>query len=287
MSKYWVDVPEIEPELPMEARLTSALGLPGVEYAHNHYLPEEYEAPQRLREKRRELARLAFAALARRALPETLAKDLISHSLFLSAVSHCKARPIAYHGSPYDLTVLKPSQPQWNDFREGRKHRYADGQPAVCASPTTKFPVMRAVLHSGHPALAELPMYLCKSSDASGRTTWFTSEEAIDCVRQEGIEGRVHILRLYNDRLPEPRRSDEVSYRLDRDEYRIRAERQSLVSVPVGLASLPTDLCVIPAEDCHLIKFMSLYQNPREWGDEQAVPVRPLGGLWPMDYLPA
>lgn len=265
---------------PLEARLATYLRLPGMTYAREYYTsyPNDYIEPEIQKMLRRRLGNFALSAAQRGELPEQLGLDFIASKLLAESVL---ARTIAYHGSPYKLDLLQPQQAAWNAASPNKRYRFADGDPAICASPTTDFPAMRAVLHGAHPEIASQPLILRKRVDRFGRVLWFTSEETLDIVTAEQTSGNVYAIDVHPEHSNDT--ADPVFDAL-RNEYRIFGTRQPLVYVPVTAESLPDDLCVIPTDSRAQLATIPQYDNVVKWSEEMKVDIRPLGGLWPKEY---
>jgi hypothetical protein len=281
MSEAW----QPTSELPFRVRLVSHLGLPGVTYARDHYFGQDhYTEPEFVKKWDAELVSIAIRAVEEGDLTGGLGLEFIEDALYLR---HSGATKLAYHGSPFNLDKLEPRQAIWNDPDPTKPYRYADGQPALCVSRTTKFPAMRALLHEAHPEVAAQPWYLSKRTDARFRPYWFTSEETLDSLKSEGTQGFVCALDLAGGEWMRGSKVEtDVVYDRGRDEYRIFSSRQPLLKVTVGAEALPPDLCVIPADDRWKLGRLSVYDNVRAWGDAERVAVRPLGGLWDISFAP-
>jgi hypothetical protein len=271
--------PRGEADRSFKERLVIHLGLSVSAYAPEHaFGPDYYVEPRLQRHYKTELADLALRAAQSGQLSGRLGLEYAESQIFLDGLLF--SENVAYHGSPFDLHIIRPRQASWHD-RDITRPRFADGRPAISASKTTKFPAMRAVLHDGHPEIAGQPLVLRKARDRKEKATWFTSEEVLEILGAEGTNGVVYPIRLsVRGDVQEP------DFDPDREEYRIYGPRAPLIRVPVGAEALPPDLCVIPADERHKLTDLPKFNNVYRWGEVMHVPVRPLGGLWPNDYAP-
>jgi hypothetical protein len=276
--------PEITDDLPFEEQLARTLGLAAQDFARDRYFPGDYVDPDHIREARRTLADLALSAVADERIQGRLALQFMESELFTQDHTVFNNR-VVYHGSPYQLHVLRPAQPLWHDLDPTATYRYTDGSPAICASPNTRFPTMRALLHDAHPPVAEHTFYLGKRLDAKERTHWFTSEEVLADLTIAETRGCVYAIdRVCN--VGGVKRMGGYVFLAERNEYRLTGERQPLLKASVGVDDLPGDLCVIPAEASGALSELHKYDKVRIWGAALGVPVRPLGGRWPASFAP-
>jgi hypothetical protein len=265
---------------PLELRVATSLGLEGGLYASEYFWPYDYHEPGFLQRYKQELGELALQAVQEGRLSGPLGLEYVESDMFAYHANEVR-NELAYHGSPHILSTIQRRQATWHDTDPAQPYRFIDGQPAICASPTTEFPAMRALLHEAHPEVAIQSLQLRKCRDRQGRWLWFTSEETLAGIKAEGVAGQVYAFSL---RAAKIRDDQELRYDPSRDEYRIYGQRQVLARVPVGPDALPTDLCVIPSDGQAQLRLMQLYDHVLRWSKATGVPVRPLGGLWPKEY---
>lgn len=266
---------------PLNVRLAVELGLSAPTYAPEYFFgPDHYVEPDLQHGYDNELAQLALQAAQGGRLAGTLGLEYAESDIFLNSVNKYREQ-VTYHGSPYTLDIIEPRQPIWKDIDPASPHQFADGRPAICASPSTVFPAMRAVLHHAHPELAEQSLLLYKAKDRFDRVSWVTSEEVLEVVTNEGTKGNVCPIGLQA-----PAGQDQAAPTIDqlRNEHRIYGKRRPLARVPVTVEALPPDLCVIPSDAKAELANVGEYNNILAWSKASDIPIRSLGGLWPTAY---